>query len=214
LRRRRRDVAGSGASGVVERFPRLFRRLAVVVHEDAGSGVGLRRAHAMPVVGQPGTHPAEELVLRSWPNRECQKAPWSAVLPSKYMIHGTSSIEYGPSVAVSLSIVAETCFSRTRNSPGRVRWSFAGSSSSCRPLETSVAKTGLLPSNATSVCLPRFTSIHRSPGATSLGGGPGFVTVPSMARIHQPSSVSQYSFWSTSSLFPVSGTMVKRSALS
>ena len=59
--------------------------------------------------------------LRSWPNLECQKAPWSAVLPSKYMIQGTSSIEYGPSLAVSLSIVALMCFSRTRKSPGRVR---------------------------------------------------------------------------------------------
>ena len=37
------------------------------------------------------------------------------------MIHGTSWIEYGPSLALSSSIVAAMCFSRMRNDPVFVR---------------------------------------------------------------------------------------------
>ena len=130
------------------------------------------------------------------------------------MIHGTSSIEYGPSVAVSLSIVAAMCFSRMRKSPARVRWSLAGSSSSWRPVEMIVANTGLSPSNATSVCSVRFTSIHFSPGARSFGGGRGSSWCRPSRASTSLRSVSKYVLSSTICFFPVSCTIVKRSTWS
>ena len=89
-------------------------------------------------------------------------------------------------------MVAAMCFSRMRHVPVGVLWFFSLLVLSSLPVDTAVAKTGLSPSNATSVCAVRLMSIHFSPGARSFGGLPGFVFTPSEAFIHQPSSVSSY----------------------
>ena len=107
------------------------------------------------------------------------------------MIQGTSSIEYGPSLALSSSIVAAMCFSRMRKLPILVRWSFVVSLSSWRPLEMMRRVDRLVPLEGDERLRLRLTSIHFSPGARSAAAGPGLVTVPSTSRIHQPSVVSR-----------------------